>query len=132
MPIRALLPTISITWIVMSSPSMMRSFARRVMMSTVLPPWKLRRIGRLDGALHRNRLGDACEQRRAHGSVLRLVDHLEATAGGDHDRRPQVGRAVLDRLSGADGDVDICRSRIRDADALGLRVGQLHLVIGEE
>jgi hypothetical protein len=34
------LPTISITWTTMSSPSMIFSPGRRVMMSMKIPPWK--------------------------------------------------------------------------------------------
>src|SRR3954452_14417089 len=92
-----------------SSPTMIRSPGRRVMMSTWIPPWKACRVTvvscRAGGPWRRrpigHRRGNALrlgglrhrllgEERGAHGRVRGLVDDLVATAVGDHERRPQV------------------------------------------
>src|SRR4051794_39156623 len=76
-----------------------------------------------------DRLG---EQWRAHRQVAGLVDHLEAAAARDHDGGAEVRGEVLRRPAGPDGHVDVGVRGVAQADALGLRVRQLDLVVGEE
>src|ERR687898_1939105 len=123
MPTRTELPTISMTSTTMSSPTMMRSPARRVMMSTVLPPWKSA-VNRLDVQRRLGRRLDHVtgEQRGAHGGVARLVDHLMAAAVCDQDRRAEVRTEVRGGRTGADRHPDV---RVLGAHALGVGVGQL-------
>src|SRR3954471_11877088 len=82
MPMRTWLPTISITCTEMSSPRMIFSPGRRVMIST--------RPGYPSGGLALGR----GEQRRPHLGFRRLVEDLVAAAGVEDDRRPEVGREV--------------------------------------
>src|SRR5882672_6774858 len=111
MPTRALLPTISITWIVMSSPSMIRSPGRRVMMSTLFLLGSFGRSG--DGGLGGGGLlPGRGEQRRAHRRVVGLVDDLVTTTPRDQDGSTEVGRAVLQHLGGAHRDVHVRQVRI--------------------
>src|SRR4051794_5501733 len=97
MPTRTVLPTISLMWTTMSSPTMIFSPARRVM-SSMVPPWmQLRGLG---GGR------DGREQRGADGGVRGLIDHLVALALGDEDGRAQVGVEVGELSARADGDED--------------------------
>src|SRR3954447_19242441 len=124
MPMRTELPTIFITWTTMSSPSMIFSPGRRVMMSiedsSLESFWKC-----LGGDLG---LGVG-EQRGAHGGVRGLVDHLEALASGDDDRRAEVRAEVGELVRGADGDPD---GHVVVLHAVAVGVRQLDLVVGEE
>src|ERR1700754_3345818 len=97
MPTRTVLPTISLMWTTMSSPTMIFSPARRVM-SSMVPPWiQLVWLGR--GS-------DGREQRGADGGVRGLVDDLVALAVGDQDRGAQVGVEVRELGAGADRHED--------------------------
>src|SRR5436190_22298624 len=107
MPIRTWLPTISITWTEMSSPSMIFSPGRRVMIS-IGPAYPPRAAAGTAGCRPRSG-GDRLargEQRRADGRVGRLVDDLAAGAAVQQDGRPQVGVEVLDAARRADGHED--------------------------
>src|SRR5215208_6610868 len=138
MPTRTELPTISITWTTISSPSMIFSPGRRVMMSMKIPPWKASR--RTDqkrrgcaaraAALSGRRLGlGVGEQRGADGSVPGLVDDLVALTLRDEDRRAQVRAEVGQFGAGADGDP---HGHVVALEALAVGVRQLDLVVGEE
>src|SRR4051794_38089277 len=118
-------------WILVSSPSMIRSPGRRVMISTL---GFLLGKGCAEGTDLRDGLGlgHLGEQRGAHGRAAGLVDHLVSATMRDDDRRAGVGVEVVERLAGPDGDVDVGLVRVGDADASGLRVGDLHLERGEE
>src|SRR4051794_15146850 len=118
---RTWLPTISITWMEMSSPSTIFSPGRRVMISTrpAYPSGGLLLLPR--------------EQRRAHGRVVDLVDDLVAAALVDHDRRAQVRRELLQPAGGAHGDPhgDVL-ARLGQAGGGGGVVGQLEAEVAEE
>src|SRR3954470_3000353 len=106
MPRRTVLPTISLMWKTMSSPTMIFSPTRRVM-SSMVPPWIQLRADVCVCWLGSGR--DGREQRGANGGVRGLIDHLMALTLGDEDRRPQVGVEVGELRAGPhrheDGDV---------------------------
>src|SRR4051794_29864000 len=118
---RTWLPTISITWMEMSSPSTIFSPGRRVMISTRpdYPSGGLLLLPR--------------EQRRAHRRVVGLVDDLVAAALVDDDRRLEVGRELLQVARRADGDPhrDVVAG-LRQAGGVGHLVGQLQAEVAEE
>src|SRR4051794_24727362 len=127
MPMRTVEPVTSITSMQTSSPTLIFSPARLVMMSIATPPWRTDsgRLGLVVGT-------GPLEQRRPHRSVGGLVDDLVAVATRDQDRREEVGTEVLQALRGADGDEDRRIAGLRAADSLGVVVGQLDLVVVEE
>src|SRR3954462_3544376 len=113
MPLRTWLPTISLTWMEMSSPSMIFSPGRRVMISTrpSLPIGAPGGPPAVDPRTRSSGLGGglllvAREQRGAHGRLGGFVDDLVAAALVDDDRRPQVGREVLELVGRAHGHPD--------------------------
>src|SRR3954453_24053971 len=128
MPTRTVLPTISLMWKTMSSPTMIFSPARRVM-SSMVPPWIQLRADVCVSWLGGGR--DGREQRGANGGVRGLIDDLMALTLGDEDRGPQVGVEVGELRARAhrheDGDVGrVARDR-------GSRlVGQVDRVVVEE
>src|SRR3954464_11022551 len=134
MPTRTLLPAISMMWILVSSPSMIRSPGRRVMMSTAFLLGTEGGKGEYGTGLGDDLLcgGDLLEQRGPDGRARRLVDHLVTAAACYQDRRAEVRPELLDRLTGADGHVHVGLGRVGHADPLGLGVRDLHLVRGEE
>src|SRR3954468_20259756 len=104
MPTRTVLPTISITCTTTSSPTMIFSPTRRVM-SSMVPPWiQLRGVRERILRVLRGRRHGGREQRGAHGSLGRLVDHLMALAVGDDERRAQIRVEVGEFGAGADRD----------------------------
>src|SRR3954470_7879959 len=129
MPMRAVLPTISMTWTTMSSPSMIFSPGRRVMMSMAVPPWIRSRglpgLGGLLGRLLREQLGP--QRSRAE-----RVDDLVAAAVDDEDRGAQVRGELAELAARPHGDPHGDALGVLDADARGLLVGELDLVVGEE
>jgi hypothetical protein len=64
MPTRTELPTISITWTTTSSPTMIFSPGRLVMMSMKIPPWKTSSVVVWCGALRRRATAALCDQDR--------------------------------------------------------------------
>src|SRR3954466_12409916 len=121
-------------WILVSSPSMIRSPGRRVMMSTAFLLGTEGGEGRTGDGLGDDLVGgrDLLEQRAPDRSARGLVDHLMTTAARDKDRRAEVRPEVLDRLARADGHVHVGLRRLGHADPLGLGVRDLDLVRGEE
>src|SRR3954451_534244 len=97
MPTRTVLPTISLMWTTMSSPTMIFSPARRVM-SSMVPPW-IQLVGLGGGS-------DGGEQRRPDGGVRGLIDDLMALTVGDQDRCAQVGVEVRELGPAADRPED--------------------------
>src|SRR5215218_186807 len=128
MPTRTELPTISITWTTTSSPSMIFSPGFLVMMST-LRLLLGKRGGTVDAALCRLGGIGRREQRSPDGSVRRLVDHLMAAALPDHNRRAEVATEVRQLRGGANRDPDVDLRGVGDADARGVGVGQIDLVL---
>src|SRR3954468_11204211 len=131
MPMRTWLPTISITWTEMSSPRMIFSPGRRVMISTrpgypdaVPSP----RPGRVSGRLA---LGPG-EQRRPHRGLGGLVDDLVAAAVVDDDRGPEVRGEVapLGRGPHRHPHRDV-RRVLGQPGVRGGGVGELEGVLGE-
>ena len=105
---------------IVSSPSMIRSPARRLILS--MPsrsrPARCPRRG--------------CKQRRAEVTAGRLVDHLVGLTGPHQDRRLEIGREVLQHRRGAHGHVHVHRARPFKAEALGVLVDHLDLKPLEE
>src|SRR3954469_6949254 len=106
MPIRTWLPTISMTCTEMSSPSMIFSPGRRVMISIAgaYPPGgggplRPRAAGRRRSGRLLRRAG---EQPGAHRGLGGHVDDLAALAAVDEQRGAQVGAEVLHVRGGAD------------------------------
>src|SRR3954470_14805507 len=138
MPMRTLEPETSITSMTVSSPSMTFSPGRRVMMSMgTVPPWSRGELERCSGCYPVNPLGSDLgsilrEERSTDRSVGSLVDDLMACTLCDQDRRAEIGTEVFQDLAGAHGHVDRGLIGVVDADAVGLVVGQLDLVAGEE
>ena len=93
---RTWLPTISITWMEMSSPSMIFSPGRRVMISTGAAYSVSARAGGC--------VASCREQRGAHGGAVGLVDDLVAAAVETRIGALQVAREVLELAGGAHGD----------------------------
>src|SRR5690242_2101300 len=96
MPMRTLEPLTSITSTTTSSPTMIFSPGRRVMMSIFqIPPW-IPRLGfeRTQtglGGLRRRLLLEPGEEGGTDRGVRHLVDHLVAGVAHDEDRRAEVG-----------------------------------------
>src|SRR6185436_3653617 len=128
MPTRTVLPTISLMWKTMSSPTMIFSPARRVM-SSMVPPWIQLRADVCVSWLGGGR--DGREQRGADGGVRGLIDDLVALTLGDEDRRAQVGVEVGERGTGADRHEDGDVGRV-GGDRCRRLVGQVDLVVAEE
>src|SRR4051794_15207999 len=119
MPMRTVLPTISMTWTTMSSSIMIFSPTRRVM-SSMVPPW-IQLRGFMELGCGRNGGG---EQRGADGGVGGLVDHLEAAALADEDRGAQVRVEVGQLGAGAHGHEHGHVGRVA-GDARGVGVGEV-------
>src|SRR4051812_22826734 len=121
-------PTISMTWTMTSSPSMIFCPARLVMINTVgfLLGKRCRLCRGLAGSSQR------LEQRRPHGSVLSLVDDLEAPVRRNEDGGAQVAPEVLELRCGPHGHEHVGLIRGRDPDPRGFAVRQHHLVAREE
>src|SRR5919204_642570 len=126
MPTRTVEPVTSITSIRTSSPTLIFSPARRVMMS--IAGLLLGERSDRDDLLR----GRPLEQRGPDGRVCGLVDHLVAATTRDQDRRVEVGTKVLERVGRANRHVDGGVIGIGDPDALGLVVIELDLECGEE
>src|SRR3954451_15427793 len=125
MPMRTLEPLTSITSTTTSSPTMIFSPGRRVMMSTggfllgVRVCW-FERTERGSRGLRRRLLLEAGEEGSTDRGVRGLVDDLVALVAHDEDRRAQVGAEVLECGGGPDRHVDHRVLGARDPDALGL------------
>src|SRR5215217_328066 len=134
MPTRTELPTISMTWTTMSSPTMTFSPGWRVMMSMFACSSLEAMPGRgtcRARPLRRLLRHGLCEQRGPHGSVRRLVDHLMATAVRDHNRRAEGRTEVRQLLARANGHPNGNLIGV-GADPLGVLVGELDREVGEE
>src|SRR3954451_15988575 len=109
MPIRTLEPLTSMTSTTTSSPTMIFSPGRRVMMSILgTPPWRRIRGASVPSLFlggPGRLLLEAGEQRCPDGGVGRLVDHLVAGVAHHQDRRAEVGAEVVECGGWPHGDV---------------------------